>query len=47
MDRGTQQLAITVVPDSGTAELRGIAGTFSLKVVDGVHQYMFEYMLPS
>jgi hypothetical protein len=46
MDRGAQQLSITVVPGSGTGSLAGIAGTFRLNVVGGKHFYEFEYTLP-
>ena len=46
MDRGAQQLSITVVPDSGTGELVGISGTFKLNIVEGKHYYEFEYSLP-
>ena len=44
--RGTQQLAITVVPDSGAGELSGLTGELSLNIVDGKHFYTFEYSLP-
>ena len=47
MTRGAQQLTITVVPDSGTDQLTGIAG--SMKIIidkDGKHFYDFEYTLP-
>ena len=46
MNRGEQQLSIAVVPDSGTEELTGIAGVFSLSIVDGKHCYTFDYLLP-
>ena len=46
MNRGAQQLSITVVPDSGTEQLAGIAGQFLLNIVDGQHHYTFEYSLP-
>ena len=46
MDRGAQQLSITVVPGSGTDALAGIAGTFKLSIVEGRHLYEFEYSLP-
>ena len=46
MNRGAPQLSITVVPDSGTEELTGIAGTFILTIADGEHQYALEYTLP-
>ena len=45
MDRGTPTLSIGVVPDSGTEELTGITGTFTIKVVDGQHRYEFDYSL--
>jgi len=47
MSRGAQQLSITLVPDSGTGELLGIAGAFKLNIVDGEHSYEFEYSLPA
>ncbi len=46
MDRGTPQLTIVVVPDSGTEGLAGIKGTFRLEIKDGKHFYDFEYTLP-
>ncbi|WP_374674721.1 DUF3224 domain-containing protein [Ideonella sp.] len=46
MDRGAQQLSITVVPGSGTGALAGIQGTFRLRIVDGQHLYEFDYTLP-
>ncbi|WP_287129874.1 DUF3224 domain-containing protein [Candidatus Cyanaurora vandensis] len=46
MTRGAQQLAITVVPDSGTEALTGITGQFTLSIVDSQHFYEFEYSLP-
>lgn len=47
MDRGAQSLAITVVPDSGTEELTGIAGTMTITVTPGQHAYAFRYTLPA
>jgi hypothetical protein len=46
MDRGKPHLAIHVVPDSGTEQLTGITGDFSLTIVDGTHSYTFDYSLP-
>ena len=46
MNRGESQLSITVVPDSGTEELTGIAGEFLLTIQDGKHHYIFTYSLP-
>ena len=46
MDRGASQLSIAVVPDSGTGELTGLAGTMTIQIDDGRHSYGFEYTLP-
>jgi hypothetical protein len=47
MNRNVPQLTITVVPDSGTGQLTGLAGTFTIKIAaDGKHSYEFEYTLP-
>ena len=46
MSRGDQHLSISVVPDSGTEQLIGISGVFSLTIVDGKHGYVFDYSLP-
>ncbi len=43
---GGPQLSITVVPDSGSGQLRGIVGKLSVRIVDGQHFYDFEYTLP-
>jgi len=45
MTRGTPKLRITVVPDSGTDELVGLAGKMMINIVDGKHLYEFEYTL--
>ena len=45
MTRGVPQLLITVVPDSGTGQLAGLAGTMTIKIADGKHSYEFEYTL--
>jgi hypothetical protein len=45
MARGTPQLSITVIPDSGTGELLGLAGTLAITITDGQHFYDFEYTL--
>jgi hypothetical protein len=46
MTRGEQQLAITVVPDSGTGQLVGLTGEMAIKFTDGKHTYDFAYTLP-
>ncbi len=43
MTRGVGQLSITVVPDSGTDELEGLAGSMRLIISGGEHAYEFEY----
>lgn len=45
MTRGAPQLAITVVPDSGSGELAGLAGRMTIVIADGKHSYDFEYTL--
>lgn len=45
MNRGTQSLSITVAPDSGTDELKGMTGTLRIEVKDGEHLYDLEYSL--
>ena len=45
MDGGAQSLAITVVPGSGSGELAGLAGRFSLRIEGGQHFYEFDYTL--
>lgn len=47
MDRGAQELSITIVPGSGTKGLSGIAGVFHLTIEGGVHRYDLEYSLPA
>jgi len=46
MTRGVPNLTITVVPDSGSGQLAGIAGTLTIVIADGKHSYDFEYTLP-
>ena len=46
MNRGALQLAITVVPDSGTEGLTGLTGALDIKIVDGKHSYTLDYTLP-
>lgn len=44
---GDFQLAIVVVPDSGTGELAGLAGRMAIAIADGQHSYAFDYTLPA
>lgn len=46
MDRGTPQLSVSVVPDSGTGELAGLQGTMKINIADGKHFYEFDFTLP-
>ena len=46
MDRGAQQLVITVVPDSGTDGLDGITGQMRIIIEGKQHSYQFDYTLP-
>jgi hypothetical protein len=45
MTRGTPELSIIVVPDSGTGELVGLTGKMSINIVEGKHYYELEYTL--
>jgi hypothetical protein len=45
MKRGEPQLSVTVVPDSGTGRLVGLAGKLTIKIIEGKHFYEFEYSL--
>jgi hypothetical protein len=46
MDHGGFKMSVIVVPGSGTGELKGITGTFSIHIENGQHSYDFEYTLP-
>ncbi len=45
MNRGDGQLSIVVIPDSGTDELTGLAGTLNIKIDNGDHSYDFDYSI--
>jgi hypothetical protein len=45
MARGVPQLSVTVVPDSGTGELAGLAGRMTIEIDGGNHSYEFEYTI--
>ncbi len=46
MSRSQPELAIAVVPDSGTDELAGLSGNLAIEIVDKKHFYTFDYTLP-
>lgn len=45
MNRGAPSLFVTVVPDSGTGNLKGLSGTMAIRIEDGKHFYDFEYSI--
>ena len=45
LNRGVPTLSVTVIPDSGTGELVGLAGSMRIDLADGKHLYRFEYTL--
>jgi hypothetical protein len=46
MNRGAPSLEIMVVPDSGTDQLSGLAGTMKIEIAPGgKHSYNFEYTI--
>ncbi len=46
MNRGTAGLTVAVVPDSGSDELVGIAGTLDIVIDGDAHRYELAYTLP-
>ena len=46
MSDGTFDLAIQVVPGSGTGALAGLSGTMTILIEGSRHTYAFEYALP-
>jgi hypothetical protein len=46
MDAGGPRMQVIAVPGSGTGELKGIQGTFVIRIEDGQHYYDFDYTLP-
>ena len=45
MNRGVPELKLAVVPDSGTGELQGLAGSITIAIAEGKHSYDFAYTL--
>ena len=45
MNRGEPSLAVAVVPDSGTGQLQGLAGTLAISIREGTHYYTFDFRL--
>jgi hypothetical protein len=45
MTRGAPALTVTVVPDSGTGELKGLSGHMDIQIVEGKHFYELDFEL--
>jgi hypothetical protein len=45
MSKGANVMQIVVVPGSGTGQLEGIAGTFTITIASGQHSYDLDYTL--
>jgi hypothetical protein len=46
MDASGLKMTVLVVPGSGTGELKGIGGTFTIKIENKEHFYDLDYTLP-
>lgn len=46
MHAGGYDLRVIITPGSGTGELAGISGAFTITVANGQHSYDLEYTLP-
>jgi Protein of unknown function (DUF3224) len=46
LNHGATELSVTVVPDSGTEQLAGLAGEMKIEITNGKHFYKFDYTLP-
>ena len=46
MDGAGPKMEVIAAPGSGTGELKGIEGTFVIRIEDGKHFYDFDYRLP-
>jgi hypothetical protein len=47
MARGVPEQRITVIPDSGTDELKGLSGSMVIDIVEKQHHYTFDLTLAS
>lgn len=45
MTRGTPELTIAVVPDSGTGDLTGLTGSMAIIITEGKHEYELSYQV--
>lgn len=46
MDGAGPKMQVIVVPGSGTGDLKGIAGMFTIRIDEGKHFYDLDYTLP-
>jgi hypothetical protein len=46
LTRGTPDLTVRVVPDSGTGALVGLSGRLTIEIDAGKHSYVLDYTLP-
>jgi hypothetical protein len=46
MDQSGPKMQVNVVPGSGTGELKGLTGTFTIHNDKGAHSYDLDYTLP-
>jgi Protein of unknown function (DUF3224) len=46
MQNGVFHLNVVIVPDSGTGQLTGLAGTMDILIKEGKHSYDLAYTLP-
>jgi hypothetical protein len=46
MDSSGPKMNVIVVPGSGTGELKGLSGTFTIIIANGQHSYDLDYTLP-
>ena len=46
MDASGPKMTVLIVPGSGTGDLKGIAGTFIIKIEGDAHSYDLDYTLP-
>lgn len=47
MARDNPTQSVTVVPNSGSGQLEGLAGAMTIEITDGVHSYRLEYWFES
>ena len=46
MDAGGSKMQVIIVPGSGSGGLKGIAGSFTIRIEGGQHFYDLDYTLP-